>query len=90
MKGKTLKSEKKGLAFGAGPTIAEVSGTVAINKQKTPKVTRNKIPYANKGLGPLAEKKSFKANAKADPGMGKGKSRGGGAASYGTKFEGIF
>jgi len=28
MKGKTLKSGKKGPAFGAGPTIAEVSGTV--------------------------------------------------------------
>ena len=35
MKGKTLKSEKKGPAFGAGPTIAEVSGTVAISKQNT-------------------------------------------------------
>ena len=90
MKGKTLKSGKKGPAFGAGPTIAQVSGTVAISKQKTPKVTRNKIPYANKGLGPLVTKKSFKASTKPDPGMGKGKSRGGGAASYGTKFEGIF
>ena len=90
MKGKTLKSGKKGPAFGAGPTIAEVSGTVAISKQKTPKVTRNKIPYANKGLGPLVTKKSFKASTKPDPGMGKGKSRGGGEASYGTKFEGVF
>ena len=97
MKGKTLNTGKKLVknpnAFPStkpGATIAEVSGTVAISKQKTPKVIRNKILYANKGLGPLADKKSFKASAKPTPGMGKGKSRGGGAASYGTKFEGVF
>jgi hypothetical protein len=62
-----------------------------ISQQKTPTVTKNKASYSNKGLAPLkTDAGTFKADASPKPGMGKGKSRGMGAAEFGGKFSGIY
>jgi|TARA_R100000655_G_scaffold108255_1_gene159926 hypothetical protein len=62
-----------------------------INQQKTPKVLKNKNGYSNKGNASLKTKAgTFKANTKPQPGMGKGKCRGMGAAEFGGKFSGVY
>ncbi len=62
-----------------------------ISQQKTPKVLKNKNSYRNKGNGSLKTKAgTFSANTKPQPGMGKGKARGMGAAEFGGKFSGIY
>jgi hypothetical protein len=44
----------------------------------------------DQGTVPLSQPKKEANGGPPQPGMGKGKSRGGGAALRGTKFEGIF
>ena len=62
-----------------------------IKQQKTPTVMKNKNPYSNKGSVSLkTDAGTFDANTKPKPGMGKGKSRGMGAAEFGGKFSGIY
>jgi len=62
-----------------------------IKQQKTPTVMKNKNPYSNKGSVPLkTDAGTFVADTKPKPGMGKGKSRGMGAAEFGGKFPGIY
>jgi len=62
-----------------------------IKQQKTPTVMKNKNPYSNKGSVPLkTDAGTFVADTKPKPGMGKGKSRGMGAAEFGGKFSGIY
>tara|TARA_R100001591_G_scaffold20032_1_gene28169 strand:- start:21 stop:227 length:207 start_codon:yes stop_codon:yes gene_type:complete len=62
-----------------------------VNQQKTPKVLVNKNSYGNKGNVPLKSNAgSFAANVKPQPGMGKGKARGMGAAEFGGKFSGVY
>tara|TARA_R100000781_G_C4080022_1_gene127373 strand:+ start:1128 stop:1334 length:207 start_codon:yes stop_codon:yes gene_type:complete len=62
-----------------------------ISQQKTPKVIKNKNSYGNKGSVSLKTKAgTFSKNTKPNPGMGKGKCRGMGAAEFGGKFSGIY
>ena len=62
-----------------------------VKNQKTPKVMKNKCSYGSKGTVPLKTKTgTFSASTSATPGMGKGKSRGLGEASYGGKFSGVY
>jgi|TARA_R100001440_G_scaffold1784_2_gene5589 hypothetical protein len=62
-----------------------------ISQQKTPKVHNNKNSYSNKGSVSLKTKAgTFSKNTKPQPGMGKGKCRGMGAAEFGGKFSGIY
>ncbi len=59
--------------------------------QKTPKILKNKCGYGNKGTASLKTKAgTFSAKASSNPGMGKGKARGMGAAISGGKFSGIY
>ena len=46
--------------------------------------------YSNKGTLVTRKAKSFSADTKPTPGMGKGKARGMGAAEYGGKFSGVY
>jgi hypothetical protein len=59
------------------------------SKLKTPSVSK-KQPYANKGNVDFNDMKNVSANTAPKPGMGKGKSRGMGAAEFGGKFSGIY
>jgi len=54
------------------------------------KVEKNGFRIKNQGRVSYGKITKEKTNASAKPGMGKGKSRGGGAALRGTKFEGIY
>jgi len=71
--------------------IKQMIKRTEISQQKTPTVTKNKASYSNKGSAPLkTDAGTFDANTKPQPGMGKGKARGMGAAEYGGKFSGIY
>ncbi len=61
-----------------------------VKEQKTPKVLDGKQSYSNKGTLVTRKAKSFSADTKPTPGMGKGKARGMGAAEYGGKFSGDY
>ena len=54
------------------------------------KVQKGSFTIKEQGNGDYGNIKQEKTNASAKPGMGKGKSRGGGAALRGTKFEGVY
>ena len=54
------------------------------------KVEKNGFRIKNQGRVSYGKITKQKTDASAKPGMGKGKSRGGGAALRGTKFEGIY
>jgi len=55
-----------------------------------PKVTRNNFRVKDQGTVPYPKVERVANGGPPKPGMGKGKSRGGGAAIRGTKFEGVF
>ena len=57
---------------------------------KEPKVDKGGFTVKNQGRVKYASIESVEASASPKPGIGKGKSRGGGAAQRGTNFEGIF
>jgi hypothetical protein len=54
------------------------------------KVEKDGFTIKGQGKVTYAKTKIEKTDASSKPGMGKGKSRGGGAALRGTKFEGVF
>ena len=54
------------------------------------KVEKNGFTIKGQGKVSYGKITKQKTDASAKPGMGKGKSRGGGAALRGTKFEGIY
>ena len=54
------------------------------------KVQKNSFTIKDQGKVDYATGKPCKVSAKSQPGMGKGQSRGGGAALRGTKFEGVY
>ena len=54
------------------------------------KVQKNSFTIKDQGKVNYSTIKEEKTNASSTPGMGKGKSRGGGAALRGTKFEGVY
>ena len=58
--------------------------------QKNPKVQKGKFKVKKQGTVKYATIKDLGKIGGPKPGMGKGKSRGGGAAIRGTDFEGIF
>ena len=57
---------------------------------KDPKVDKGGFTVKDQGRVKYASTESVEASAAPKPGMGKGKSRGGGAAQRGTNFEGVF
>jgi hypothetical protein len=57
---------------------------------KDPKVDKGGFTVKDQGRVKYASIENVSASAKPDPGMGKGKSRGGKAAVRGTKFSGVF
>ena len=57
---------------------------------KDPKVDKGGLTVKDQGRVKDESIESVSAAAEPRPGMGKGKSRGGGDAQRGTKFEGIF
>ena len=57
---------------------------------RDPKVTRNNFRVKDQGRGPYHKVERVANGGPPKPGMGKGKSKGGGAAIRGTKFEGVF
>jgi hypothetical protein len=54
------------------------------------KVEKDGFTIKGQGKVSYGKAKIQKTDASSKPGMGKGKSRGGGAALRGTKFEGVF
>tara|TARA_R100000935_G_scaffold53613_2_gene81603 strand:- start:1173 stop:1346 length:174 start_codon:yes stop_codon:yes gene_type:complete len=54
------------------------------------KVEKDGFTIKGQGKVSYGKTKIEKTDASSKPGMGKGKSRGGGAALRGTKFEGIY
>tara|TARA_R100001015_G_C4595138_1_gene150393 strand:- start:121 stop:294 length:174 start_codon:yes stop_codon:yes gene_type:complete len=54
------------------------------------KVQKGSFTVKDQGKVNYSAIKEEKTNASSTPGMGKGKSRGGGAALRGTKFEGVY
>ena len=54
------------------------------------KVEKNGFTIKGQGKVSYGKITEEKTDASSKPGMGKGKSRGGGAALRGTKFEGIY
>lgn len=54
------------------------------------KVEKDGFTIKDQGKVSYGKAKIEKTDASSKPGMGKGKSRGGGAALRGTKFEGVF
>ena len=54
------------------------------------KVQKGSFTIKDQGKVNYGRIKKEKTNASAKPGMGKGKSRGGGAALRGTNFEGVY
>ncbi len=55
-----------------------------------PSVLNGKQSDCNKGNLVTKKAKSFEANTKPQPGMGKGKAKGMGAAEFGGKFSGFY
>tara|TARA_R100001510_G_scaffold52796_1_gene53834 strand:+ start:1375 stop:1680 length:306 start_codon:yes stop_codon:yes gene_type:complete len=86
-----VKANKNLQIFILSTIIKTMIKRTEINQQKTPTVMKNKNPYSNKGSVSLkTDAGTFDANTKPKPGMGKGKSRGMGAAEFGGKFSGIY
>ena len=56
----------------------------------TNKVEKEGFTIKDQGRVDYAKIKQEPTNASSKPGMGKGKSRGGGAALRGTKFSGVY
>ena len=57
---------------------------------KSPGAASKSMKIKDQGTVPLSQPKQQANGGPPQPGMGKGNSRGGGAALRGTKFEGVF